>query len=126
MAKWIARHGIVAEGFYVRSEHRLSADWVSRTNLDDILSWGDSVGCKRIPFKAIWNRFIADRKNQEDGWEPGPLMLGRKKPCFPGKRVQWNIAGGGLTRSAMDMGFSVEYIYQGHTSVVEWLGGTIS
>ena len=109
--------------FYLRSGHNFSADWISRTNIDTILEWGDSVGFRGIRFKAIWNDFISDwGKNQCDGWEPFPVMLDRKKPCFPGKCVEWSSAGGGLTRDAMDMGVPAEYLYPRHTYAIEWSG----
>ena len=121
-AKWLSRNKAIVEGFYLRSGHNFSADWMSRANLDAILDWAESAGFRRARFKARRNTFISKwKQNQSEGWEPGPVLIERKLPCFEGKCAEWNIAGGGLTRAAMDMGVPVEYLYPRHTSVIEWM-----
>ena len=120
-AKWLSRNKVIVEGFYLRCGHNFSADWMSRANLDEILDCAESAGFRRMRFKARRGAFISNwKQNQSDGWEPGPVMIEREIPCFEGKCAEWNSAGGGLTRAAMDMGVPVEYLYPRRTSVVEW------
>ena len=103
--KWIAKKKLIAGCYYLRSGHNFSADWMSRSDLDQIIERPQRMGFCLSRFRARWNEFIAVwKQNRSDNWTPGPIIMGRKIPRFPGKCVEWNSAGGGFTKDAADMG----------------------
>ena len=110
------------ESLHAERTRNFSADWMRRTDLDKVIGWGRTNGFRRLRFQARRDEFIAEWKTKpSEGWGPGPIFLERKIPRFSGKCVEWNSAGGGLARSAMEMGIPVEYIYPRHAAAVEWV-----
>ena len=111
--------------FYLRFGRAFSDDWMSRADCDTVPACGGICGIWKNPAPSQMgrtNRRLGE--NQHDGWEPAPVMMGRKKPCPTGKRAGRNSAGGSTPRASAGMGVPAEYLYTSHTSAVEWMDKT--
>ena len=58
--KWVAERRLEVGRFYIRSGRTFSADWVRRTCLDLIISWGREADFKRIRRRERRDGLIAN------------------------------------------------------------------
>ena len=113
-SKWIALRNLRVEGFYLRSGHNFSPDWMTRTSSSEVEEWAKKAGFSRIHLKPLWDDMMEGARN--NALKEAEMPLEKKTIKVEEMMcVEWRSIGSSFTKSVTEFGLPIQYLQPHHS-----------